>query len=88
MQEYNYDRLPEHMQEAARAYIERGRAPGHFLLAVLENKLVESIGRADTKNAEKIHEWAAWLVNDIPAGAWGNHENVEDWIRHDGLEGL
>ena len=75
-----YDRLPEHMQEGARAYVEQGREPGGFLRAVLENNLSEACGRADHINQYKMDTWACWLYNECPVPAWGSPEAVDAWI--------
>ena len=76
----NYDRLPEHMREAARAYVEHGRPPGDFLTAVLCNNLVEAAGRADEENQRALFAWAGWLHNEVPMDAWGSPEKVREWI--------
>ena len=75
----NYDKLPEHMQEAARLYIEEGEMPGHFLVAVLSNCLVEAFARADEVNRSYMWTWADWLYNDIPMPAWGSANKVLAW---------
>ena len=74
-----YDKLPEHMQEAARLYIEEGEMPGSFLVAVLTNNLVEAFGKADEVNRSCLREWVLWLYNDIPEAAWGSAEKVLAW---------
>ncbi len=71
-----YARLPEHMQEAARLYIEEGEMPGDFLKAVLCNNLVEAFGRADELNRLSLWHWAQWLYNDVPQDAWGSVEKM------------
>ena len=76
----NYDRLPEHMRESARAYIEDGKPPGDFLRAVLENNFVEALGHADEENRAAIFAWAEWLYNEAPMPAWGSPEKVTAWI--------
>ncbi len=83
----NYDRLPEHMQEGAREYVENGRPPGYFLRAVLENKLVDAYGKADDKNTAAMREWANWLYNECPTKAWESPEAIIAWIKAGGLEG-
>ncbi len=75
----NYDKLPEHMQEAARLYIEEGEMPGNFLVAVLTNNLVEAFARADDINQDCMHVWVGWLYNEIPMGAWGSAADVLAW---------
>ena len=76
----SYDRLPEHMRESARAYVEHGRPPGDFLTAVLCNNLVEAAGRADEENQRALFAWAGWLHNEVPMPAWGSPEKVRDWV--------
>lgn len=83
-----YDRLPGHMQAGARRYIEQGLEPGHFLRNVLANDLVGAVSRADSVNKQSLPEWAMWLHNDIPSGAWGSEEKVIRWIEMGGLQGL
>lgn len=83
-----YDRLPEHMQDGARLYIERGIEPGGFLTAVLENNLTAAFGRADGTNKLRMQDWVEWLYWDIPSPAWGSKEKVTQWIANRGMEGL
>ncbi len=75
-----YDALPEHMRDPARRYVEDGEHVGDFLAAVLENNLVEALGRADLENRVAIFAWTAWLYNDVPMDAWGSPEKVTAWI--------
>ena len=76
-----YVMLPEHMQDSARLYVERGIEPGGFLCAVLENNLTEAFGRADSINRDAMFEWACWLYNDAPGDCWGSPEKVAAWIK-------
>ncbi len=80
MEQLNYDCLPEHMRDGARLYIEKGIEPGGFLMSVLCNDLTGAVGRADGINQHAFVEWAMWLHNDIPMGAWGSLEKVEAWM--------
>ena len=75
----NYDRLPEHMREPARLYIEEGELPGGFLTAVLCNDLVEAFDQADEENKSRMSDWVLWLYNDIPMPAWGTPTKVLAW---------
>jgi len=79
MNDVDYSMLPEHMQGAARDYVERGWPPGEFLLAVLTNDLVAAFGRADATNVLFMHQWAMWLYNECPSGAWGSVEKLQVW---------
>lgn len=74
-----YDKLPEHMREVARLYIEEGVMPGHFLVAVLENNLTSAFGNADEVNRLCMWEWCLWLHNEIPMPAWGSANKVLAW---------
>jgi hypothetical protein len=61
-----YGNLPEHMQQSARDYVERGILSGGFLSAVLENNLVLACSYADTINQHHLRTWAEWLWNEAP----------------------
>lgn len=85
----SYNRLPNKtMQRAAKDYIEHGKLYGDFLQAVLEDSLTRAYGRADQTNREHMNDWVLWLYNDIPRSSWGDKEAVNEWIEHNGLEGL
>lgn len=84
----SFERLPDNMQEPARAYYEYGRRPGDFLYAVLENDLVEAFRKADHENIEAMRDWATWLYSDIPRLAWGDRARVETWILKGGRQGI
>jgi len=79
-------RVPEHMRESLKAYIDEGQPPGSFLRAVLENKLLESFQRADDINRFSMQAWASALYR-MPWRAWGSPEKVNAWITHGGLFG-
>ncbi len=83
-----YDRLPAHMQDGARRYVEHGIKPGSFMTAVLSNDFIGAWQRADDVNTAAMHSWAMWLHNDAPRGCYGSPEHVKDWIAHRGLSGL
>lgn len=83
-----YWRLPQHMQEGMRAYVETGRQPGSFLRAVLENNLYQAFAQADDVNRRCMVDFAAFLENGLPAAAWGSAKEVDAWIELGGMEGL
>lgn len=83
-----YWRLPQHMQEGMRAYVERGQVPGSFLRAVLENNLYQAFVQADDINRRCMVDYAAFLESGLPAAAWGSAKEVDAWIELGGLEGL
>lgn len=88
MSTINYELLPEHMREGMRRYIEHGILPGSFLRAVLTNDLMEACGQADDINLARLADYARFLYNYAPRGAYGSKENVAEWIKHRGLAGL
>lgn len=75
-----YDRLPEHMRDGARLYVEHHIEPGGFLRAVLENDLVLAAGKADSVNAAALRDWAVWLYCDCPSELWGSKTKVNAWL--------
>jgi len=81
----DYTRIPKHMQDGVRLYIEQGIPPGSFLYAVLCNEFAEAIIRADPTNYRELHTWAFFLENEIPRMSWGSKEKVNKWIEHNGL---
>ena len=84
----NYDRLPKHMQEGAKLYVEHGKLSGSFLTAILENDFVSAACNADHINLMFLHNWASWLLNDAPMTCWGSREAVTAWCDAGGLEGM
>lgn len=88
MREINYSRLPAHMQDGMRLYIENGIPPGSFQTAVLSNDLMGAFRRADDVNRMAILDYAMFLFNEAPCGCFGSPEHVKDWIAKRGLNGL
>ncbi len=86
--EVSYAMLPEHMQSGARRYVEQGLPPGSFLRSVLENNLVAAASNGDSINQQALFVWATWLYSEAPGSCWGNQKAVQDWIVHQGMEGL
>jgi len=80
MKNINYSKLPEHMQEGMRLYIEERDEPGDFLRAVLENKFVEAYSYADEINLANMFNWAYFMYNECPLNIRGSKEIVDKWI--------
>lgn len=78
--EFMGERIPEHMCEGLRLYLEMHVKPGDFLMAVLSNDLREACTRADHINIRLLHVYVAYLWNHASAYAWGNAERVEAWL--------
>jgi len=83
MSNIDYTRLPLHMQEAARGYIEHGQPCGAFLRGVLTNDFRWMMACGDDDNLGALKEWAGWLAW-IPLAAWGDATHVDAWIENGG----
>lgn len=67
----DYTNIPEHMQDAARRYIEHGIAPGSFLTAVICNDLFGAVGIADEINRAAMWRWCLFFYNEAPSMCLG-----------------
>jgi hypothetical protein len=74
-----YELLPAHIQPAVKCYIEKGRIPGHFLRAVIANRLSESFAYADVINRGRLHDIVRFFYNEAPGECWGSVEKMEAW---------
>jgi len=72
--------IPDYTLDALKAYVEHGIPPGDFVRAVLENRFVEVVCRADDNNTVALREIAWWVYNEAPTACWGNREKVDVWI--------
>ena len=79
MNEYMETRLD--LRESFSSYIIDGIEPGGFLMAVLENDLKESFGRADLENRAHLFEIVSYCYNMVPSTCWGSPEIVKKWIK-------
>ena len=78
---YDYSKLPEHMREGTRRYIEDGGPPGGFLKAVICNDLMEALSRADDINRDRILDFVRFFRWEVPADCWGSMKKMEAWIK-------
>ena len=75
--------IPERMMGGLERYFESHIAPGDFLTAVLQNDLMEAMGRADDENIANLPAYAGYLYNEAPSGTYGSVENFNNWIKND-----
>lgn len=73
-----YD-LPEDTQEALDNYVKYGHC-GHFILAVVENNLIQAYNRADADNVAHMQDIVRYVYNKMPSDCWGSKDKVEKWI--------
>jgi hypothetical protein len=67
-------------QEAIRNYVDDHIAPGSFLIATLENNLMEAVTRADRGNLATLKEIVKFLYNNAPSNCWGSPAKVKAWL--------
>lgn len=69
--------------ESIKNYYYRKYHPGSFVYHMLCNDFVGAATRADSWNQEKLYDYARWLNDRMPTGAWGSKEIVDSWLRSD-----
>ena len=84
----NYSQLPNHMQDTARRYVEKGTPGGSFFIALVEINLVMTFAKADAINLAHIEQWCNWLYWEAPSSCWGSIEKSQAWIKEGGMDGL
>lgn len=72
--------IPERMVGGLSRYILYRIQPGSFLEAVLENDLMEALGRADVENQSLLGAYAQFIYNYAPQPCHGSKEKVKAWM--------
>lgn len=72
--------VPDITADGIANWVVYGVHPGGFLTAVLQNKLMETIQRADSTNFSHIYDIVNFIYNKIPIGCWGSEERMEFWV--------
>lgn len=77
----NYNKLPEHMRESFRTYLEKGYPPNahSFMMACLCNNLIEAFCRADNINITRMRDIVDFMYNDMPMDSRGSVKKVKRW---------
>jgi hypothetical protein len=83
----NYEKVPVHMREPVRGYVEDGGYIGDFLSALFSNNLAKTYGNADDTNKAALSDWVDFLYWEAPAPCWGSEELVAEWQASGGLNG-
>lgn len=76
---FEYD-VPNSVRESLDRYVNQGIKPGGFVTAVLENNLMEAIGRADHINIEFLKDICGHIYNNLPAPCHGSPAKVQAWL--------
>lgn len=77
--------VPEHLIDGLVLYVTQGIPPGHFLTAVLENNLMDTMRRADERSLAGLFAVCTFVYNWIPGASHGNPILVAAWIAHGGI---
>ena len=67
--------------ESIDRYVQHGIPCGGFLTAVLENNLMEAMGRADESSKINLCEICRYIYNDIPSNAHGSPASVQAYLK-------
>lgn len=73
--------IPAHLRDGMLRYLRDGIEPGHFLTAVLENNMMEAMGRADEMSRAGLYSICQYLYNHAPGSCYGSPERVQRWMR-------
>lgn len=75
--------IPERTAQGLKRYVEDRIPPGGFLMAVLENRLLETYQRADGENRGVIPEIVNYIYTHLPYDCWGSKKAVEKWLNRE-----
>jgi hypothetical protein len=80
------DAVPVHLRDGMRRYVEHGILPGHFLRAVISNRLWETLTRADeTMGRDEITAVFRWFYQCAPGECFGSPQKMEAWAEKGGM---
>ena len=74
--------IDKNIKDSLSRYVEQGIKPGSFLTAVLENDLMEAMGRADAINRYNLYDICTYIYNELPGRMWGNPEKVKNHLNN------
>ena len=62
-------------------YVNHRIKTGSFLRAVLENNLVDAVGRADYNNIRILPEIVQYCHDNLPHNCWGSSKIVKEFLK-------
>lgn len=80
--------IPHRMMGGLERWVKQAIPPGDFLRAVLENDLMEALGRADDENIRNLAAYGGFLFNECPVECYGSKAKMVKWVQIGGLNGL
>lgn len=75
----DYATIPPRVREALDQHAQEHRPTGDFTTAVLENNLMEAVGRADNNSLAALPSIVAYVYNELPGGCHGSPAKVKAW---------
>lgn len=72
--------IPESVVGGLRRYVVNRIPTGGFLRAVLENDLMEAMGRADDLNREYLDNIVQFCNEALPWVCWGSQAKCNEWL--------
>lgn len=75
-----WEMVPEHLRDGLRRYVEDQIEPGGFLMAVLTNDLIRTVGLGTPTSLAGLHDLISFLWNHAPAPSWGTPQKVAEWL--------
>jgi predicted nucleotidyltransferase len=79
MSDYIYA-IKSDIKDSLDRYVSQGIPTGDFLKAVLENNLMEAMGRADSFNQASLPEICSYIYNELPSPCHGSPAKVKEWL--------
>lgn len=76
----DYSRLPPHLREGIKQYVEAGIEPGRFWKAALADKLHDAVVSADPETLTHLLDVVHFMYWELPSSLWGSKQVVEAWI--------
>ena len=73
-------RVPGHIRDQLKAYVEQYRPTDSFLRAVISNDLREAVAQADPVCIVNIPAIVNWLYWNPSGECWGSPEKYKEWI--------
>ena len=74
--------IDDNIKESLQRYVEHRIPLSGFLTAVLENNLMEAMGRADIVNRVALYNICMYVYNNLPSSVWGNPEKVKNHLKN------
>jgi predicted nucleotidyltransferase len=75
----DYNIRPD-IKESLDRYVSHGIPTGSFLEAVLENNLMEAMGRADSFNRAALYDICSYIYTKLPSVCHGSPQKVKAWL--------